>query len=439
MLCGLGLVWGYAVFKYGGVVREDWDTCLIGIGLVTLLVLFPTRDQYPAPRLGRWLRWPLVLLPCYALLQVIPLPSSLLVIISPARAELLRGLHTVVADPDFGSLSVVPSETAAYLLRILAYIAVFLIVRKIDWRFEDRPWAVTVPIFVVAGLEAALGMWQYSIRALSAHGTPNAHGTYVNRDHYVGLLEMSLPFAVMLSVAILRKRREREHPSVWPAVKASGGLALAALMMVGIIYSFGRMGYIASLVSLFVVGVMAFGAGVVRWQKWTAVAVVVVFVVILFVFLPPDVLIGRFGNSLAGGSLDTEGRSALWRDALHLIAAYPVVGCGLGGYLSAMFKYQTALPLNTIDYAHNDVLQSLAELGVVGFSILATLLLTAFSKAVKGASQHASDYRYRAVACTGAMAAIFLHSLVDFSLQIPANGLLLAWICGIATRRRSRQ
>jgi len=40
--------------------------------------------------------------------------------------------------------------------------------------------------------------------------------------------------------------------------------------------------------------------------------------------------------------------------------------------------------------------------------------------------------RYLAIACVGSLSAILLHSLVDFNLYIPANGMLAVWIGALA-------
>jgi hypothetical protein len=70
---------------------------------------------------------------------------------------------------------------------------------------------------------------------------------------------MALPFAMMYPVAVLRRARSRWHSSVARALAASGVWALAALMLAGIILSFSRMGFIATLSSLFVMGTLVLG------------------------------------------------------------------------------------------------------------------------------------------------------------------------------------
>jgi O-antigen ligase len=168
-------------------------------------------------------------------------------------------------------------------------------------------------------------------------------------------------------------------------------------------------------------------------KKWVAVGLVGVLVLLSFVFLPPDQLIGRFAELGSSEGITANDRVLMWKETLHLIAAYPLFGCGLGGYESAFNKFNVTSPNSTVDYAHNDYLQSLAELGGVGFSILALLVIAILAKAGRALSRHPrSDGRCLALACTSAMVAILIHSLVDFNLHIEANALLLAWISGMA-------
>jgi O-antigen ligase len=118
---------------------------------------------------------------------------------------------------------------------------------------------------------------------------------------------------------------------------------------------------------------------------------------------------------------------------LRLIAAYPVFGTGLGGYESAFEKFKTTGFAVAQDYAHNDYLQFLAELGIVGFVIGATFLFLILAKSVRFSLRNPDpDIRWLALASTGALVAVLIHSTADFNLYVPANATLLAWICGLA-------
>ena len=341
--------------------------------------------------------------------------------------------------------------------------------------YKDRRWLAIWPIVAIGALEAGLGLWQYfggngeHVPVFGGPGEQLRWGTYANHNHYAGFLEMALPFAVMYPVALLRRTRARVHspstivnrqssialrgrsqspivnrqssiasPDTWRLAPALAVWALAGLMFVGIVFSFSRMGFVATLFSLFVMGTLAFGTRQLSWvarsRKRQAVAVGLVAALALagFLFLPPDRLILRFAE-LVSTDPTGGGRAQLWAETIPLIRAYPFFGCGLGGYETAFWRFKAVGPLLTDDFAHNDYLQLLAELGLVGFVIGATLAFSVVRKAVRGALGSAdAGTRYFSVACAGALAAILLHSLADFNLYIPANAMLVAWIAGMA-------
>ena len=425
-----GLVLAYAAFFYGGVLPENWNVCLLGIGSITALYWIFSRSRDRAPRLEPWLLWPAILLPCYLAFELIPLPLSVLRTLSPARAELLQVLQPLFADAHSAPLSVMPPAALAQLFRILAYISVFLLIRELAWRFFRLRWAVVVPLLIIGALEAALGM----IQCAADWGNASAHGTYINRDHFAGLLEMLLPFAVMYGIAILRRTNARYTSPAWPATLACILFGIAALFLVGIIYSLSRMGFLVALSSLFVMATLTVGPALpsprVRWVSLGAIALAVVLV---FVFIPPGQLIARFADLASTDKVSGDSQLHFWRETIPLIAAYPLFGCGLGGFESAFRKFQSTDTLVRVDFAHNDYLQILAELGAIGFTILAVFAGGIAWKTGRAVLMEQDvDGRCLAIACAGSMVAILLHSIVDFNLQIPANAMVFSWVCGIS-------
>ena len=420
---------GYAVFWQGGVWSKDLNLCLLAVGILAVFLTFACRPPNSGAGLDAWLALPLLLLPGYIALQLLPLPVAWLRSLSPARAELQAGFAQIVPAPGLVPLSVFPGATSQRLLGVLGCVLIFLLIREAAWKIREDSWVLPAPILLIAGLEAALGLAQSALGESSAI----ANGTFVNRNHFAGCLEMALPFAVMYPIAILFQSPDREGfrgPSVF---KACLSLTLATVILLGIIYSLSRMGFIAALFSLFIMGVTGLGGGISRRKKWIALGLVGLFILWVFIFLPPNQLILRFAELGAGEELTANDRLLMWKDTTHLIAAFPLFGCGLGGLESAFPKYGASSLNATVDFAHNDYLQSLAELGVIGFLILATLLLVILIKALMAALKPESvNGRCLALACTGSLAAILLHSFVDFNLYIPANAMQLAWVSGIA-------
>jgi O-antigen ligase len=435
VLLVLAGVLAYTTFQWGGVVRTGRYQYLLVLGLLAMLSsLDRSQNQCSLPP-GRVLRWTAILLPAYVLLQVVPLPMAALRVLSPMRALAMDALGPVGAKVSYASLSAFPAGTFQYFLLVCSYVAIFLLVCILLRRFEDWRWLAIWPVIGIAALEAALGLWQY----LGGTGEQARWGTYANHDHYAGFLEMALPFAVMYPVAVLRRAHSRPHLSIAPAFVSSAVWALAVLMFAGIVFSFSRMGFIATLFSSFMMGALVLGTTQLSWltksrrRRWVAVGMVAALVLAGFVFLPPYRLTQRFAGLVSTDGLTSEGRTDLWKETIPLIRAYPVFGCGLGGYETAFSRFKVSGVLVTDDFAHNDYLQLMAELGLVGFLIGAALALSVVRMALRGAVKSSDpEARYFAVACVGALSAIGLHSLADFNLYIPANAMLLAWIAGMA-------
>ena len=83
--------------------------------------------------------------------------------------------------------------------------------------------------------------------------------------------------------------------------------------------------------------------------------------------------------------------------------------------------------------AHNDYVQLLSEMGVLGFGIMLWYLLLVFWHAQRKISNWTTQVTGAVtLACTLGVIGILVHSLVDFNLQIPSNAALFYVFCSIA-------
>lgn len=428
----LTLIWTYVLLMGGGVWPRDWYPCLAAIAVLAVVYFAFTRRADFAPRLPAGRGWALAAVAGVAGLQLVPLPLGLIRVLSPARAKLTEALGAIGIPAGPVTLSVAPAASWEWAVTLLGLMLTYLLVRELVHRFEDRPWVAAAPLIAVATLEAVLGLSQAFLSADVSHSST---GTFANRNHFAGLLAMCLPVAVMGAVRLYAGSRaqSRRRKPLAPALAASGLLLCAGVMLVAVISSLSRMGFICALCGLAVMGALALARGRAGVRRWLPVAAALAMALTAFIVLPTDQLIERFGSLSTGEEMPADERAIIWGDTVRLIGAYPLFGCGLGAYESALLPYKTSAPLYTVDYAHNDYLQLLAEMGVLGFAPLLLLVGGIYARAWRGAMQLArGPQAYLALGVAGGMAAIALHSMADFNLYIPANAMAAVWLGALA-------
>jgi O-antigen ligase len=373
------------------------------------------------------------------LFQLVPLPPHVVALISPNRwnnASAARSA-TGFALESWLPLSVAPAATLERLLYVVPAMATFAAVRELGRSWGTRHlWVIVAPVIGVALIESWLGLGQFSAGQADPTDPQLVRGTYVNRNHFAGLLELALPLAIMWAIAIWHKAKEREERvSANAAIRASVLLVAAAFLLAMVIASLSRMGFVAS---LFAIVVVALGWMFVRTRsvqakipKW-AWFIPLALPVGIFALFSTNAMVFRFADTPGLREVNSDGRMQIWIETVRLISAYKWSGTGLGAFEQGLFPWRHFAPDFTFDFAHNDYLQVTAELGVVGgLSALALgvwILWRPISVVLKSDSKH----RALALGLIGALLGIALHSLVDFNLYIPSNALAVAWLAGLA-------
>ena len=401
---------------------------MLAIGVLTLVYWTRTGRGGLAPALPSSISLPLALLLGVTVLQLVPLPALVLASVSPERAELADSL-AAVAPSGWSSATVAPGKTAFHLLRFLGCVATLLLVRELSWSLRRRSWMVAVPLVVVAALEGLLAVVQTAVEPTRL----GVSGTYVNHNHLAGMLELSLPFSLALAAVVVSRFRAAEPAGGVLTARAAGAVIGAVLIFAGLLCSFSRAGFAAALVSITFMTVLSLAVrGTSGARVGVALAATLMLAAAFFLLLPDGFIVRYAGVASTDGFL-TEGRVSLWGETLDLARAYPLLGCGFGAYQSAFYKFKSSWPHVTDDYAHNDYLQLLAELGPLG--LLGGLWL--IGGIVGGVIAVRGKLPGRslpvALACAGSLAAIGVHSVADFNLYIPANSMQFAWILGIAS------
>jgi O-antigen ligase len=121
---------------------------------------------------------------------------------------------------------------------------------------------------------------------------------------------------------------------------------------------------------------------------------------------------------LAESSIETEGRTRIFELTWQAIRDWPVFGTGLGTFRDVFPLYRTEdLPL-PVAQAHNDYLETIVELGFPAASALFLSMASLLWICLRGVRRRRRDAVFPCIG-VGATTLVAVHSLFDFSLQMP--------------------
>lgn len=402
-----------------------------------------------------------------SLLQIIPLPWSVVQLLSPQKfalhlkaQEVLGNEGKKMFETGLASLSLVPALSRYEFWKVLSYLLFSFLLSKICR--SRRELKLIILIMLAAGLfQAIYGLAEYLSGTGRIFGYTNiwgrgsAFGTFINRDHYAGFLEMIFPLSLGYLLAganffALKRGVSWRQKIVWfSQERLQQTILLAALttvLGVGLLFSRSRTGVIIFVVIFFLMMLaLSMGAkekgeergrkeqsksGLRRRLRLIRIVALAVIFVAAYIGLRP--IIDRFTLE----SLWREARPKFYQLTIRMIADYFLFGTGAGTYLYAYTPYEEEDLHGLLHHAHNDYLETLAEMGLIGGgSIILAAFLALGLLFWRWHQLPERDYFKRGVGLglIAGILAILIHSLSDFNLRIPANALyfisfyVLAW------------
>jgi len=431
-----------AALAFGGVQSLVYSLMEVALFLAALLLLLKLARERSAEL--KIPLWPL-LFAALVVLEVVPLPWSLVARISPARlaGSSLGGLGHSVAG--WTTLSIYPHDTILGLVKFLAYVSAFTLAAYL---FDSR----TKKSLLVRGLiflgvaEAAYGTFQYltGVQKIftftKQYYKEDATGTYINHNHFAGLLELTLPFAaasVFYFFQLWSESRRNMARRRAPTSAGSAGVLcvfysfVLVIGLVGIIFSRSRGGILACTFSVVFMAVLA--QLTIRRKAWTlGVFALLICAAGYGIWIGLDPVLARFEQVREANYFEIEGRVPVWRDSVRLVRDYPLTGTGLGTFDLSFRHYQTTMVELDFDHAHNDYLEFASDTGLPGAALLFLPVLYLLIKMIGCFLGDSRRYRRAIVlACVGSTVALLVHSVMDFNLQIPANALIFSVVLGI--------
>jgi O-antigen ligase len=260
--------------------------------------------------------------------------------------------------------------------------------------------------------------WDYS----GGYGT-SLTGTYVNRNHMAGFLEMAIP--LLLGMFLTRS---------WSPEGRIGMIALVLFLIVCQALTLSRGGWTGTAVAMvFMAVVLLFKKGFVhkRLVGYLLVGILVTAAIVMASTPVVERII-----TLTQGNLEDNiaHRRNLWKGTRAMIADHAAAGTGPGTFAVAYPPYQAPGYSLLSRYAHNDYLQFTAEAGIPAIPVMLVLLYWFFRTGFIRLKSRSRQTMGITLGTMGAVVAILIHSYSDGNLQIPANALLFTALAAAGLR-----
>lgn len=434
------VAWGVGAF--GAVYPWAYAPLLAGAAAVGLWGLLTTpRDATTSRALGT----ALLAVGVAVVLQVLPLPRSVLQSVSPEAVRLLRQYSLqYAAYPGWHSLSINPRRT---LLGLGFFVCFSLCLAGVSRHLSREGTDKLATALVVIGLAVALvGIVQ---RASHINGrvygfwTPrfrgDIFGPFVNKNHFAGWMLMALPVTLgdlggRLATGMRNVGPGWRRRIAWGGSSEASALLLVAaaatIMMLSLLLTHSRSAMGALTATLFLSLWLALSKQAHAGRR--IVAGVTLLLIAWLAISAAD--FSSLADQFSGARNSSPIRLAIWRDALHISSMFPVAGTGFNTFGVATIFYQTVpIDLHFVE-AHNDYLQLAAEGGLL-VGVPVTIAIAVFMWAIWRRLRERGDSVRGASIRTGAVlgiVAIGMQEFLEFSLQIPGNAMLFTVLCAIA-------
>ncbi len=465
---GIIFVLVFTQLAFGGV--HVWAYSVFEIFVIILFFLFflnQVVSQYrTSKRSGnnsnivlQWVVSPLnifiILIISLIVIQLIPLPSFIVKFISPLTFEVKKNAYELKHVSGEGTavwMNFSHYNFATYneLFKLLAYFALYFMV--INSVRDQKRINILIYVFVGMGLfQVIYGIVQTYSGSQKIWWWTNIYvskgwvtGTYINRNHLAGFLEMLLPICFGFVIANIKKTRNRQKYQEYTISRLKRfknwlftgeekpkiilfffmGIVLGlALLLAG-----SRGGIICFGISMFfMIFLFAFKNG---YRKYGLIAACLCMLILAYgLHIGIEKTLERF--EYFG---DIYNRFERNESVVSMIKNFPAFGTGWGNFMYLYPRY--ALPIYSdrliLGNAHNDWLEMTSESGMVGAIIFFGALVIYLFRSIKLWFRREDSFAIGlGVGAIFAVISISIHSFFDFNMRIPANSMALSVIMAI--------
>ena len=303
-------------------------------------------------------------------------------------------------------------------IRLMTLAAVFfIVVNFVDTREKIKR---IINIMLATGTGIALfGILQY-LGVIDNSWWGNARflsGTYVNHNHFAGLMELVIP----LSIGMVLSERGIGKKSVY--------IYSFLVLSTAFLLSMSRGGWFSLSIAMFFMAVVVFKKGRARFTLFIAGLLLIVLGAVALNIVDPGLLWRRISSYR---ELDFAGRLGIWKGTLGIIRHNWFLGTGPGSFIYNFPRYRPAGLNMFVNSAHNDYLQVASEIGIFGLGVMVYIIINIIRKGLRTHRLAASPFKsWLSLSLTVGVLSMALHGLGDFNFYIPANAILFMVFSGL--------
>jgi len=344
-----------------------------------------------------------------------------------------------------GHLSVNPNATFTGLMHLLAYACIFWLTFQLT-PTPERAWRAIRAITWIGSAYALYGVivyisgnhwiviypkWTY---------TDSLTSTFVNRNSYATFAGLTLLCAAASWLNHFKPFFELKHPFrakfvlVAEEIVAKAGFKTFTVLTIALalLLSASRGGVASTAIGLIAFALLYLRRRQMSAKQWGYLLIATILTTVIIFSASGNHLSKRLPNEQVESSFDV--RNEIYQTTWDAILISPWKGTGFGTFEDVFpaFRAADTGALVHWDKAHNTYLENALELGLPAALLLNMAIGLVAIQCLRGAL---TRRRHKLIPALGVGATVLvgLHSLVDFSLQIPAVTILYACIMGVAT------
>ena len=370
----------------------------------------------------------------YLVFKIIPLPLNWIEVIAPNNYDLYSSIKI---DKEFWPLSIDPSSSYFSILNCINYLIIFLTFPSL---FNRSKYLMKFTFFLcVLGFFHAVFATYWMLNGNPSnfliekiHYLNASTGLFVNRSVF-GTFLFLCAFSGLYYMVIFFEKNKTITFSFTEQIRSKIFFIriFIIFLSIGILTTWSR---VANFSYVLILLTFLFYSKI-NFKKYinplsTIVIFILIFdVLILGMFFGNAKLVARLAEtSIIGEAV----RLDLQTFALDQFKNFWLFGYGSGAF-EQLFKIFYIWPdgVNSFvaQHAHHDGLELLGEVGILGISIIISLFIIYFKKLLKGINNKKEFARF--ILISFLLLALFIQSLVDFSMHTPGVIVLLITILSI--------